>query len=206
MKKTKKMQLTSVVAASVLLGYIAVSSAWQGNQQPQALDFPPVMTADAAAVDYFLKVEGIEGESLDDRHKGEIDILSFSWGMSNSGSFASGSGAGAGKASFGSIRVTTAVTKASPLIFESVATGKHIPNVTLSAVKTGATGQEFLKVTLTDVVITSYQTGGTVGEVPTDTFRLNFAKIEIEYKPQKADGSLDASVNAGWDLQANKKV
>jgi len=206
MKKTKMMQLTLVVAASVLVGSIAVFSAWQGNQQPQALDFPPVMTADAAAVDYFLKIEGIEGESLDDRHKGEIDILSFSWGMSNSGSFASGSGAGAGKASFGSIRVTTAVTKASPLIFESVATGKHIPNVTLSAVKTGATGQEFLKVTLTDVMITSYQTGGMVGEVPTDTFRLNFAKIEIEYKPQKADGSLDASVNAGWDLQANKKV
>lgn len=206
MKKTTMVQLTSGVAASVLVGYIAVFSAWQGNQQPQALDFPPVMIADAAAVDYFLKIEGIEGESIDDKHKGEIDIMSYSWGMSNSGSFAAGSGGGAGKVSFGTIRLTTAVTKASPMIFESVATGKHFPNVTISAVKTGAIGQEFLKVTLTDVIITSYQTGGVVGEVPTDSFRLNFAKIEFEYKPQSADGSLDASVKAGWDLKANKKV
>ena len=94
------------------------------------------MTADAAAVDYFLKIEGIEGESIDDRHKGEIDIMSFSWGMSNSGTFASGGGSGAGKVSFGSIRLNTPVSKASPMIFESVATGKHFPTVTLSAVKT----------------------------------------------------------------------
>ena len=185
---------------------MAVISTWQGNQQPQALDFPPVITVDAAAVDYFLKIEGIEGESIDDRHKGEIDIMSFSWGMSNSGTFASGGGSGAGKVSFGSIRLNTAVSKASPMIFESVATGKHFPTVTLSAVKTGAIGDEFLKVTLTDVMITSYQTGGMVGEVPTDSFRLNFAKIEFEYKPQKADGSLDASVKAGYDVIANKKV
>lgn len=206
MKKTRMMQLASVAAASVLVGYMVVISAWQGNQQPQALDFPPVMTADAAAVDYFLKIEGIEGESVDDRHRGEIDVMSFSWGMSNSGTFASGGGGGAGKVSFGSIRLYTAVSKASPMILESVATGKHFANVTLSAVKTGAIGQEFLKITLTDVTITSYQTGGVVGEVPTDSFRLNYSKIEFEYKPQKTDGSLDASVKAGWDLKANKKV
>lgn len=206
MKRTRMMQLASVAAASVLVGYIVVISAWQGNQQPQSLDFPPVMTADAAAVDYFLKIDGIEGESFDDRHKGEIDVMSFSWGMSNSGTFASGVGSGAGKVSFGSIRLNTAVSKASPMIFESVATGKHFPNVTLSAVRTGAIGEEFLKITLTDVMITSFQTGGTVGEVPTDSFRLNYAKIEFEYKPQKADGSLDASVKAGYDLKANKKV
>lgn len=206
MKKTSAMQLASVAAASLLVGYMVVVSAWQGNQQPQALDFPPIMTADAAAVDYFLKIDGIEGESIDDRHRGEIDIMSFSWGMSNSGTFASGGGGGAGKASFGSIRLTTAVSKASPMIFESVATGKHFQNVTLSVVKTGTVGGEFLKITLTDVIITSYQTGGMVGEVPTDSFKLNYAKIEFEYKPQKADGSLDAPVKAGYDLKANKKV
>lgn len=200
------MQLASAAAGSVLVGYIALISAWQSNHQPQALDFPPVNTADAAAVDYFLKIEGIEGESIDDRHKGEIEITSFSWGASNSGTFAAGGGGGAGKVSFGSIRLTSAVTKASPMIFESVATGKHFPNVTISAVRTGAMEQEFLKVTLTDVMITSYQSGGIVGEVPTDSFKLNFAKIEFEYKPQKADGSLDASVKTGWDLKANTKV
>jgi type VI secretion system secreted protein Hcp len=206
MKRTRIMQLASVAAASVLVGYMVVISAWQGNQQPHSLDFPPVMTADAAAVDYFLKIDGIEGESFDDRHKGEIDVMSFSWGMSNSGTFASSGGSGAGKVSFGSIRLNTAVSKASPMIFESVATGKHFPNVTLSAVRTGAIGEEFLIITLTDVMITSFQTGGMVGEVPTDTFRLNYAKIEFEYKPQKADGSLDAPVKAGYDLKANKKV
>lgn len=200
------MQLASAAAGSVLVGYIALISAWQSNHQPQALDFPPVNTADAAAVDYFLKIEGIEGESIDDRHKGEIEITSFSWGASNSGTFAAGGGGGAGRVSFGSIRLTSAVTKASPMIFESVATGKHFPNVTISAVRTGAMEQEFLKVTLTDVMITSYQSGGIVGEVPTDSFKLNFAKIEFEYKPQKADGSLDASVKTGWDLKANTKV
>lgn len=206
MKKTNMMQLASIAAASVLVGYMAVISAWQSNQQPQALEFPLLNTADAAAVDYFLKIEGIQGESMADRHKGEIDVMSFSWGASNSGSFAAGGGGGAGKVSFASIRFTTAVSKASPMIFESVATGKHFSNVTLSAVKTGANDQEFLKVTLTDVMITSYQTGGVGGEVPTDSFRLNFAKIEFEYKPQKADGSLDAPVKAGWDLKANTKA
>lgn len=92
------------------------------------------------------------------------------------------------------------------MIFESVATGKHFPTVTFSAVKTGAVGQGFLKVTLTDVIITSYHAGGIVGDVPSDTFRLNFAKIEFEYIAQSSDGTLDASVKAGWDLKENKKV
>lgn len=132
--------------------------------------------------------------------------MSYSWGMSNSGSFSSGGGAGAGKVSIGSIKFTTTASQASPMLFESVATGKHFPTIKLTAVNTGAEGQEFLTVTLSDVIISSYQHGGTSGELPADTFRLNFSKIEFEYKPQKADGSLDASVKAGWDLATNKKL
>ena len=75
-----------------------------------------------------------------------------------------------------------------------------------SVVKTGQENQEFLKITLTDVIISSYQAGRMSGDIPMDSFKLNFAKIEYEYKPQSPDGSLDASVKAGWDLKENKKV
>jgi type VI secretion system secreted protein Hcp len=206
MKKNMMLRLASIGVASVLVGFIAVSSTMQGNQNSRVPDFPAVMTADAAAVDYFLKIDGIDGESTDDSHRGEIEILSYSWGMSNSGSFAAGGGGGAGKVSFSSIRLTSSVNKASPMLFESVATGKHFPTATISVVKTGQENQEFLKITLTDVIISSYQAGGMSGDIPMDSFKLNFAKIEYEYKPQSPDGSLDASVRAGWDLKENKKV
>jgi len=163
------------------------------------------MAADAAAVDYFLKIEGIEGESTAEGHRGEIKILSYSWGASNSGVFASGAG-GAGKVNFGSLRLTTAgVSIASPSLFDVVATGKHLPTATLTLAKADQ-GYDYLKVTLSDVVISSYQTAGAAGQVPIENIRLNFAQIEYEYTPQKPDGSLGTTVRAGWDLAANKRL
>jgi type VI secretion system secreted protein Hcp len=173
---------------------------------PQSLDLPPVLLAEAAAVDYFLMIEGIEGESASETHRGQIEIDSFSWGMSNSGSMAAGGGGGAGKTSFSSLRVATTVSKASPKLFESVATGKHFPSATLTLVDSEQRGQEIMKVTLSDVIISSYQSSGASGSAPTESFKLNFAKIEYEYTPQKPDGSLDAPVKAGYDLALNKKV
>lgn len=206
MKKISRTQLASISAAAVLAGYVVIASALQGNQADQELDLPALMAADAAAVDYFLKLEGIGGESTDEGHRGEIEIMSYSWGASNSGSFASGSGGGAGKVNFGSLRLTTAgVSIASPSLFDVVATGKHLPTATLTLVKQDG-GYDYLKVTLSDVVISSYQTAGSAGEVPIESIRLNFAKIEYEYTPQNPDGSLGDTAKAGWDLAANKRL
>lgn len=205
MRTPSKYQLASIAAATIIASYLAVTAGMKISQSPQPLDIPPMLLAQAANSDYYLKIEGIEGESTDEMHKGQIEIMSYTWGMSNSGSMAASSGAGAGKTSFTSIRITTAVSKASPLLFESVATGKHFPSATLSLVKSDG-GQEFMKVTLSDVLISSYQTTGNSGEAPTESFRLNFAKIEYEYTPQSPDGSMEATVKAGYDLAANKKV
>ena len=160
-----------------------------------------------AAVDYFLKLDGIEGESQDSKHKGEINIDSFSWGASQSGGFAAGGGGGAGKVQVQDFHFSMATSKASPKLFLKCATGEHLKNATLTCRKAGRDQQEFLKITLTEVLISSYSINGDNSIIaPTDSLSLNFAKIEMEYTPQSADGSLGASVKAGWDLKLNKKV
>src|SRR5262245_37338768 len=160
-----------------------------------------------AATDFFLKLEGIDGESTDDKHKGEIDIQSFSWGVSNMGTHGSGGGGGAGKASFQDLHFHTSISKASPKLALCCATGEHIKKAVLTCRKAGKEQQEYLKITLSDVLVTSYQNGGgSGGVVPSDQVSINFAQIEFEYKPQKADGTLDAAVKAGYNLAQNKKV
>ena len=100
------------------------------------------------------------------------------------------------------------VNKASPKLFLACASGEHIEKAVLTCRKAGKEQQEFLKVTITDLLISSYQTGGSGARrrVPTDQISLNFAKIEWEYKPQNADGTLGGSVNTGWDQKKNVKV
>lgn len=182
----------------------------QTSPAPQELDFVEILAADAASVDYFLKIGGIDGESTDAMHKGEIEILSWSWGETNTGvmSRAGGGGGGAGKVNIQDFHFTTVMSKASPKLFEACATGQHIKEAVLIARKAGGDQQEYLKITLTDVLISSYQTGGSSGDggIPIDSFSLNFAKIEFEYKPQRPDGSLDTPVKTGYDLKLNKKV
>jgi type VI secretion system secreted protein Hcp len=161
------------------------------------------------AVDYFLRIEGIEGESADAKHKGEIDVLSWAWGVSNSGAVGVGGGTGAGKATVQDLQFTKQMSKASPKLFLACATGQHLKQARLSAVRTaGAKQAEFLALTLTDVMVSSYQTGGSEGGdvSPMDQVSLNFAKLALEYKGQKADGSLDVPVVAGWDAKTNTKV
>lgn len=161
-----------------------------------------------AAVDYFLKIEGIDGESTDDKHKNEIDLESWSWGESQTGSHSAGGGGGAGKVSMQDFHFVMKINKASPKLMLACATGEHIKKAVLACRKAGKDQQEFFKVTMSDLLVSSYQTGGSGhGDiVPTDQISLNFSKIEFEYKPQKADGTLDAPVKAGYDLKANKKV
>jgi len=160
-----------------------------------------------AAVDYFLKIDGIEGESQDSKHKAEVEIQSFSFGATQTGSFAAGGGGGAGKVHMQDFHFTVPVNKASPKLMLACASGQHIKKAVLTVRKAGKEQQEYLKYTFSDLLVSSYQTGGGGGDVlPVDQISLNFAKIETEYKEQKADGTLAGSVKAGWDLKQNKEA
>jgi type VI secretion system secreted protein Hcp len=159
-----------------------------------------------AAVDYFLKIDGIEGESQDNKHKGEIDIESFSWGATQSGTIAVGGGGGAGKVSMQDFHFAMGANKATPILFLACAQGDHIKNAILTCRKAGKEQQEFLKITMSDVLVSSFQTGGSgAGDVvPTDQISLNFAKIEVEYKEQDATGKLMGSTKKWFDLKSVK--
>jgi type VI secretion system secreted protein Hcp len=158
------------------------------------------------ASDIFAKLGDIKGESLDDKHKDEIEVLSISWGVSNSGSMAHGSGGGEGKASFSDLSFMHNVDKASPVLMQNCATGVHIKEATITHRKSGKGQQEYLIVKLNDVIVTSVQNSGSSGGGDTtESVSLAFAKVVVEYKPQKADGSLDAGVFFKYDLKAQKE-
>jgi type VI secretion system secreted protein Hcp len=161
-----------------------------------------------AAVDYFLKIDGIDGESSDAKHKGSIDIESWSWGASQTGSHSAGGGGGAGKVHMQDFHFVMKHNKSSPKLMLACATGQHLPKAVLICRKAGKEQQEFLKVTMTELLVSSYQTGGSgKGDIiPLDQISINFAKIETEYKEQKPDGSLGGAVKAGWNLKENKAV
>ncbi len=160
-----------------------------------------------AAVDYFLKIEGIDGESHDDKHKNEIDVLSWSWGETQSGTHGGGGGGGAGKVSMQDFHFTMGASKASPKLFLACATGQHIPKAKLTCRKAGGKQEEFLTISFSDLLISSYQTGGSQGDVvPTEQVSFNYSKIEWEYKPQEKGGTLGSAVKAGYDVKANKKL
>ena len=158
------------------------------------------------ASDYLLEIDGIKGESQDAKHKETIEVSSFSWGVTNPGSFASGGGGGAGKSNFQDLHFTGSVNKSSPLLAKACATGQHIKKANLFVRKAGTEQQDYYVIKLEDVLISSYQSGGSEGSqaLPTDQFSLNFAKIEYDYSPQKPDGSIDAPVIFKYDLKANK--
>jgi type VI secretion system secreted protein Hcp len=160
-----------------------------------------------AQSDYFLKIDGVQGEATDDKHKNEIDVLSWSWGESNAATFGSGGGGGAGKVQMQDLHFTMKVSKASPVLMLSCASGKHIAKAELFARKAGGAQEEYMKFTLSDVMVSSYQTGGSGGDVvPVDQVALSYSKIEMEYKPQDAKGAMGSPVKAGWDRAKNVKV
>jgi type VI secretion system secreted protein Hcp len=157
------------------------------------------------AVDMFLKLDEVKGEANDDKHKGEIDVLAWSWGISQSGSFHVGAGGGAGKASFQDISVTKWVDKASSSLMRMCATGEHIPKGQLTVRKAGKQALEYIIMKLEKIMVTSVSTGGSGGEDRlTENVTLNFAKIDYVYKPQKPDGSADGEMPFKADIAANK--
>jgi len=158
------------------------------------------------AVDMFLKIDGIKGESVDHKHKDEINLLSWSFGATNQGTHHVGGGGGAGKVNFSDITFTKHIDKSSPELLLHCANGKHIKSIELTCRKAGEKPVEYLKIKLQDALISSYNTGGSNGEaLLTEHVSINFGRIDFTYSPQKVDGSADVGIVAAWDIAKNAK-
>lgn len=158
------------------------------------------------AVDYFLQIEGIEGESQDKQYPKTIQLQSWSWGETQTGSFASGGGGGGGKVNMQDFHFVMKMNKASTLLFQYCANGGHIPSATLYCRKAAGSTEPltYFTVKFADLLISSYQTGGSGGsdDIPIEQISFNFAKIFCSYQPQGKDGKKDgAAIEAGWDLK-----
>ena len=160
------------------------------------------------AVDMFLKVGDLEGESTDTKHGKEIDVLAWSWGMSQSGTTHMGGGGGAGKVSVQDLSVTKYVDSSSHNLVLGCCNGKHYPEALLTVRKAGEEPLEYLKITMKEVLISSISTGGSGGEDRlTENVTLNFAEFKIEYQPQGPDGKAEGGAKeAGWKIAENVKA
>ena len=158
------------------------------------------------ASDIFAKLGDIKGESLDSKHKDEVEVLSWSWGVNRTGTIAHGGGSGEGKASFNDFNFTHHIDKASPVLLKACATGEHIKEATIAVRKAGKGQQEFLILKMTDVLITSVNPSGSGDAAATmESVALQSSKVDLEYKPQKQDGSLDAGLHFKYDIKGNKE-
>ena len=156
------------------------------------------------ATDMFIKITDIPGESVDSKHKAEIDVLAWSWGMSQSGTTHTGGGSGAGKVNVNDLSITKFVDKASPKLQLFCCNGKHIKEALLVVRKAGEKPLEYIKITMSDCIVTSVSTGGSGGEDRlTENVTLNFATVKFEYTPQKPDGSGDTAIPYTWKISQN---
>jgi type VI secretion system secreted protein Hcp len=158
------------------------------------------------AVDMFLKLNGVTGESKDKVHTNEIDVLSWSWGMTNNGSAHVGGGAGSGKLSVQDLTLSKFVDSSSPKLMLGCCNGKHFPDALLTVRKAGGKPLEYIKVKLETVMITGLGTGGSyTDDRLTENLTLNFAKVSVDYTPQDEKGAPLTAIPFGWDIAANSK-
>jgi len=177
--------LSILLSATFILGVIAIPNA-------------------DAAVDMFLKIDGVEGESTDKQHAGEIDVLAWSWGMSNSGSMHTATGGGAGKVSVQDFSFTKYIDKSSPMLFLKVCNGDFFADATLVVRKAGPSPLEYFTLKFTEVIVSSVSMGGSGGEDRlTENITLNFREVEWTYTEQKTDGSAGAPIESGWNIATN---
>jgi type VI secretion system secreted protein Hcp len=159
------------------------------------------------AQDIFLKIAGIDGESQDSAHKNEIDVGSWEWQVLQESNMQQGSGGGSGKATVKDLSFVHNVDRASPNLMKFCLTGKHIPEAVLVVRKAGGTPLEYLKLTMSDVVITNVQpAGSSQEEIIKERVNLAFAKIKQEYTVQNQQGGSGGAVTAGYDIKLNKEV
>jgi type VI secretion system secreted protein Hcp len=156
--------------------------------------------------DIFLKLDGIDGESIDSKHQNEIQLETVSWGASNAASFNYGGGGGTGKVTMQDLHFTKVIDKSSAKLFLACCQGKHIPNATLTFRKAGGEQEEYFQVKLTDLMVSaitwSDHAGG--GSLAQEQGSLAFTKIEFQYKEQGKDGKLKGPVLANWDVKTNR--
>jgi len=158
-----------------------------------------------AQIDIFLKLEGIEGESVNEEHMREIDVLGWGWQLSQSGTTHTGSGGGAGVSEIGDISIIKNSDAASPALYLTVMKGELIPEAILTLERAGQDGRiPYLTITMTDVMVTSARPGGSAGDtIPVEQITLNFARVKIQYYRQNPDGSAGAPTEVIWDIVSN---
>jgi len=156
----------------------------------------------------FIKIGDIKGESQDKDHGKEIDILAWSWGMSQSGTMHMGGGGGSGKVSVQDLSLTKYIDKSSPVLMQACSDGSQYKEAKLVVRKAGKAPLEYLIITMNDVIITSVSTGGSGGEDRlTENVTLNFSAVKVDYQEQKPDGSKEGGpVKYGWDIAANSPL
>jgi type VI secretion system secreted protein Hcp len=176
------------------------------------------------AQDIFIKINGIDGESQDKDHKNEIEIIDWNWNIFQQSNMHGGSGGGAGKATVDDLEFVHSVDRASPNLMKYCLAGKHIDEATLVVRKAGGKPLEYLKITMSDVVITKVQpfldsftvsstsqtSSGPVTSTSTDSriserIRLSFARVKQEYTVQNAQGGSGGTVTASFDIQKNQE-
>lgn len=161
------------------------------------------------ASDNFLKIDGVEGESTDDKHQKWIEVLSYNIGLSQTASAAARSatgGAASHRADFQDLSIVKHVDKASPMIAKLCAKGETVPNVTLECCRAGGDKQLYLMYKLEQVIISSVNLGGGGGGEATESVTFNYGKITQEYTPIGRDGKPQGKIPFGWNLEANKPV
>ena len=160
------------------------------------------------ALDMFLTLKDVKGESKDSAFKDQIDILAWSFGVSNSGSAHIGGGIGSGKANFQDISITKYIDLSSAKLMESVSVGTHFPEASIAVRKAGGkTKLDYYVIKLKNVMVTSYQTGGSGGEDRlTESLTLTFAHVEVKYQAQSDGGEKAGDTPFGYDIKANEQA
>jgi len=189
MRERRGPSVTLVVAAIAMAAAVAWSaSAW------------------AATEECFLKIDGITGDSADARHRGEIELVTWSLGMTTPVASAVGSGAStsSGRPDFQPLRVTQRLDRAVPALLQTAASGRHVPSAILTCRRPGREAADYLKITLQDVLVSGVRLGDSADAPPSAEVTLAYGRISIEYRQQMPDGSLAPASVGGWDVRANK--
>jgi type VI secretion system secreted protein Hcp len=162
------------------------------------------------AFDAFLKLDGIPGESTDDKHKDWIEVLSFSWGVSQpaSGSASSGGARSAERCNHTDLQIVKSLDKASPKLFLNCCNGSHIGTIKLALNRATGDKQQYMLYQLSDAIVSSVRPGGTAqgGEtLPLEEVSFNYGKIELIYtETDHKTGKPKGDVKGFWDLTTNK--
>jgi len=156
------------------------------------------------ALNTFIKIDSIKGESQDAKHKDEIDVLSWSWGLEQSAAIPSGGGGAAGKVSVHDLSITKRTDISTPQLMLACANGKHIKEALLTVRKPDRNQFEFVRIKMNDLMVRAVSTADSGGDSITENVALNFTKVQVDYVQQKADGTAGQTGQFKWDFQANK--